>query len=271
MHSPLPPTHSARPAPLPLDPALSDRYPAYLIGHGQHGEDDLLGKIFSDERPGVCVEVGAFDGVVGSATYAFELRGWETILVEPQPELTAAITRSRRGRLFPVAAGDHNGECWITAHPADPAQTGVTTRPPENQDSRDAGCAAVPLRTLDSILTECRVERVDFATIDVEGYELDVLKGWDLTRWQPRIIILEDNSRGLDTTIPRYLAARGYVCFAHTGVNDWYAHTSDRALATFSACARQRLRKVLMPVLMKAARLLPGRVKLLLRRAATFF
>ncbi len=259
-----------QPAPLPLDPALAGRYPTNLIGHGQHGEDYRLEEIFAQVSQGVCIEVGAFDGVVGSATYAFELLGWTTILVEPQPDLAAAIARSRRGRLFAVAAGDHPGEVWIAPHPTDPAQTGVSARPPETDGGEDAAPVAVPMRTLDSILAECGVDRVDFATIDVEGFELAVLKGWDLDRWRPRVVILEDNTRGLDTTIPHYLRERGYVCFAHTGVNDWYAHSSDRALATTVACLRQRLRKALHPLLFKSARLLlPGGIKILIRRVAS--
>lgn len=246
------------------------RYPADLIGHGQHGEDYKLGEIFAHVPHGVCIEVGAFDGVVGSATYAFELRGWQTILVEPQPDLAIAIARSRRGRLFAVAAGDHQGEVWIAPHPTDPAQTGVSILPPKTCGEDGAAPVAVPMRTLDSILAECGVTQVDFATIDVEGAELSVLRGWDLGRWKPRVVILEDNTRGFDKTLPRYLKERNYVCFAHTGVNDWYAHESDRTLATFSACLRQRVRMFLHPLLIKTGRYLPGGIKSLIRRVATF-
>ena len=38
--------------------------------------------------------------------------------------------------------------------------------------------------------------KIDFLTIDVEGYEMSVLKGFDIKKYQPDIIVLEfiDNS-----------------------------------------------------------------------------
>jgi len=32
--------------------------------------------------------------------------------------------------------------------------------------------------------------RVDFVSIDVEGTELDVLRGFNLARWQPELILM---------------------------------------------------------------------------------
>lgn len=210
--------------------------PSALDGHGQFGEDTQLLAIFGAQPTGACLEVGAFDGITGSATYAFEIRGWQTILIEPQPPLAAKIALSRRGRLFAVAAGDHNGYAWLDPH-EDPAQT--KAQPVDESKDDLAGRQRIPLRTIDSILEESGVATVDFATIDVEGSELTVLRGWSLEQWKPRVLIIEDGSRGVDRTVPDYLAARGYRSFMRTGVNDWYAQVGD-ALLTLHACARQR-------------------------------
>ena len=52
----------------------------------------------------------------------------------------------------------------------------------------------VPIRTLDSILDEANAPaRLDFLSIDVEGHEIDVLRGFDFARWNPRLILLEDH------------------------------------------------------------------------------
>ncbi|HZK81957.1 MAG TPA: hypothetical protein VFC46_12840, partial [Humisphaera sp.] len=76
--------------------------------YSQFSEDTLLGKLFP-AAAGCCLEVGAFDGVVGSTSLAFEERGWRTILVEPLPELAALARARRRGPVFAVAAGPRNG------------------------------------------------------------------------------------------------------------------------------------------------------------------
>ena len=46
--------------------------------------------------------------------------------------------------------------------------------------------------TLDEILAGAR-EPMDFVSIDVEGSELDVLGGFDLERFAPQVLIIEDN------------------------------------------------------------------------------
>ncbi|MCW3018515.1 MAG: Methyltransferase FkbM, partial [Solirubrobacterales bacterium] len=55
--------------------------------HAQFGEDRILAEIFGARADGCCVEVGANDGRTGSASYLFEKRGWQCLLVEPIPAL----------------------------------------------------------------------------------------------------------------------------------------------------------------------------------------
>jgi FkbM family methyltransferase len=237
--------------------------------HAQFGEDLRLLRIFGAQSHGVCVEVGAYDGLTGSATWAFEQRHWRTILIEPIPELSEQIRRNRTGTLFPAAAGPENGTITIRRAHGDPAISAVNPgRWQKNlyelrQESWDE--LVVPQFTLNHMLAETGIEKLDFITIDVEGYELAVLQGFDLDRWKPRVLIVEDNSRGMDRSVSAHLARANYVCFAHTGVNDWYAHRTDDALASTGACLRQSLRKGLCPFLLIAKRIMPGIVKSVLR------
>ena len=84
--------------------------------------------------------------------------------------------------------------------------------------------------TLDSLLSEAGFPEIQFVTIDVEGHELEVLEGFTLETYRPRIVIIEDNSINGDPGVARYMAERGYVHFRRTGVNEWYAHKSDSEL-----------------------------------------
>ena len=48
--------------------------------------------------------------------------------------------------------------------------------------------------TLDEILSEHRTpEGLDYLSIDVEGHELEVLGGFDVQRWKPKVITIEYN------------------------------------------------------------------------------
>ena len=237
--------------------------------YSQFSEDRQLAEIFG-AATGCCLEVGAFDGVTGSTTLAFEQRGWQAILVEPLPEMAALARSRRRGPVFAVAAGPHDGYVVIRRSREDIALSGVAGigTQEELQRLRRITFEAIEVRqlTLDQILSESRVARLDFATIDVEGFESSVLMGFDLERWRPRVVILEDNSRGLDPTVPTLMARRGYRRFRTTGVNDWYARRGDRPLVSRRALARDAIRIFLRRCRPLPKRILPSPIKRLLRR-----
>ena len=59
-----------------------------------------------------------------------------------------------------------------------------------------------------------------------------MLRGLDLNRWNPRVLVVEDNTRGRDRRVRRYLRVNGYRCFLYDGLNDWYAREGDAELVS---------------------------------------
>jgi FkbM family methyltransferase len=205
---------------------------AAFNAYAQYGEDRTLFRIFGAGHCGTCVEVGAHDGRMGSNTLAFEQLGWETVLVEPIPSLAARIRLERpRAKLFECAVGPEHGEVVLTVPEGAETLASVSSNPSQVQrashSSGQLDRIVVAQRTLDSVLEEAGLGTIDFVTIDVEGYELPVLEGFDLSRWKPRIVILEDNSSGTSLDVPLYMEAQGYVRFHSSGCNDWYCRPDD--------------------------------------------
>ncbi|MBI4245098.1 MAG: FkbM family methyltransferase, partial [Planctomycetes bacterium] len=62
--------------------------------------------------------------------------------------------------------------------------------------------------------------KIDFLSIDVEGTELDVLRGLNLGKYRPRLILLEDRLVYLNKH--RWLKSKGYKLVKRTGFNNWY-------------------------------------------------
>ena len=79
--------------------------------------------------------------------------------------------------------------------------------------------------------------------------EVAVLKGFDLAAWQPRVVILEDNSLRLRNPQPKngaeaYMKEHGYRPFRITGVNVWYARRCERRFFMGAAIARVHARRL---------------------------
>lgn len=213
---------------------MSKHDPAFFA---QYGEDIILSKIFSATKCGLAVEVGAFDGRAGSNSAYFDDIGWQCVLVEPNPALARRIRELRpNARLYQCAAGAHEGG-EATLHIPQGAETLASISEESTQISRMLQSASafttvtVTETTLDHILSDAGAKQVDFITIDVEGHELEVLRGFSLGRWKPRVVIIEDNSSGTNDEVLNYMKLRGYIRVRNTGCNDWYCSEGDTALA----------------------------------------
>ena len=90
----------------------------------------------------------------------------------------------RFGGLMTVVVGGREGDDeWVAAAHA----VGQEEPPHEFR---------APARTLSSILDEVHAPEVDLLSLDVEGYEAQVLAGLDLERHAPRFVLVEMRDLG---------------------------------------------------------------------------
>jgi FkbM family methyltransferase len=180
----------------------------------------LVRDFFGHKTDGFFVEVGANDPKKDSQSWHLEEAGWTGILVEPLPDLAAELRRARKAQVFEVACSspDRSGEV-MRLHVAGPfssfdphlAVTGM----------RADKVIDVTVRTLDDVLAEGGVTKpIDLMSVDVEGHEIDVLRGFSFDRWRPRLILLEDHVSSLDKH--RFMTNAGYALMRRTGLNGWY-------------------------------------------------
>ena len=64
------------------------------------------------------------------------------------------------------------------------------------------------------------IKDITFVTIDTEGTELDVLKGFNLNKWKPKLIMIENNFN--DNFCEDYLSFFGYKKVYRNEVNDFF-------------------------------------------------
>ncbi len=185
----------------------------------QGHEARLIGEFFGAAK-GFFVEVGANDPYARSQTWHLEQSGWTGVLVEPQPDLADKLRAMRTAMVFAVACSSpEEAGRTLPLHVAGPLSA-------LNRDRMAPGATPervidVPIRTLDGILEEAKAPAgFDFLSIDVEGHEIEVLRGFDIGRWRPRLILIEDHVG--DLAKHRFLKSAGYRLVRRYENNGWY-------------------------------------------------
>jgi len=189
----------------------------------QEVEEALKVDFFGARHDGYFVEVGANEPQRASQTWGFEQLGWRGILVEPQPDLAERLRRERNAQVVAAACSrPENDGRRMTLQLAGPHSSMTEVVPGATKFGR----IQVPVRTLDAILQQASAPApIDFVSIDVEGHEFDVLQGFDLARWRPRLILIEDHLAKL--AAHRHLIRGGYRLIRRTGFNSWYVPEAE--------------------------------------------
>ena len=177
----------------------------------------FLREQFADRAvPGRFLEAGANDGLRQSNTaYLERYCGWTGILVEPLPHRYVECVRNR-----PRAQVEH---CALVAEDFEAEFVelqfnDLMTRIGEDDidgaqglsGSSTALCGArflSPARTLHDVLQRCGDPEIDLFSLDVEGYEMEVLRGARLDRRRIRSMLVEC---GRLDELTEYLAPFGY-------------------------------------------------------------
>lgn len=195
--------------------------------YAQEGEDLILKRIFGEERAvGFFVDVGAHHPKRFSNTYIFYKAGWRGINIEPNPVAQSAFALARpRDITLQVGISDHPGSLTYFEFD-DPA---LNTFDESLMKWRLANTtyavlqkSSVRVERLDVVLSRVIPlgQQIDFFSIDVEGFDLAVLKSNDWERFRPACVVIE----ALDATIEGalrgeaslFLQSQGYELFAKT-------------------------------------------------------
>jgi len=158
---------------------------------------------------GFYIECGANDGVCQSNTYILEKQyGWKGILVEPSKNKFLSCVENRSNSNIFVNCALVSTEYKGTTVKGD--FDGNLMSSVGGKRRGNVTLIEVPARTLTSILKENKVENVNFFSLDVEGYEYEVLQGLDLDTYKPDYVLIETYIADLGKII-EHMRSFGYI------------------------------------------------------------
>ena len=185
--------------------------------YSQHGEDALLDLIFGGQKNGFFVEVGCIDGRRFSNTLTFEERGWHGLCVEAHAGYIEMLEKNRPNSIVcHCAAGETDGDAIFYANAR--GSLSSLDKTTEERWKRDyseyfSGFEEQSVKKvrLSTLLDENHIEEIDILSLDIEGYEVEAMKGMDLNRHRPRVMVIESDSDEQERLLDQTILPHGYA------------------------------------------------------------
>lgn len=196
------------------------------ISFSQEGEDQILSQLFYGIKDGYYVDIGAHHPIKYSNTYKFYLNGWRGINIDAMPDSMLEFNKTRPNDVnleFGVSVKTEPIEYHIFD------RLGVNTFSKEFVDEMQEKGAKldkiiqIKTKTLESILDEYLPinKHINFFTVDVENFELEVLKSNNWNKFRPQIIVVESLQMKNKKKLEQYLNTIEYKHIGQT-VNNLY-------------------------------------------------
>jgi FkbM family methyltransferase len=216
------------------------------VSYAQRFEDLYLMRCFGDRTDGFYIDIGSGHPVYDNMSFAFYLRGWHGVTVEPNPWLSRLTRAVRtRDRHIEALVGAATGEA--TFHLVNEFH-GLSTmiashaRAAQTQFGKTSDAITVPVITLKELCDQQHAPRsFEFLKVDVEGAEPDVLLNGDWQRNRPKVVVVE--ALAPYTLAPAweawepFMASHGYRYVLFDSLNRYYLADEAAELASCFASA----------------------------------
>jgi FkbM family methyltransferase len=204
--------------------------------YGQMHEDAVLYNMFFKHHfNGIYLEMGALDGQTYSNTLFFQQTlNWSGVLIEPGPKFSELVVNRGGARnnnvLHNLAVCDTPGEMTFRFVKGVEAEGGIQA--PERTWNKEVEEVPVKCDRLGQILRASGVKWIDLFSLDVEGFELQVLESmdWDIPF---NVLIMEQNK--CSRQVEKLLLSKGYEYVREQRGNAIWARTTFDPSTTLAA------------------------------------
>jgi len=196
--------------------------------YSQFNQDAFVYENYFKERTdGIFVDVGAYDGVIGSNSLFFEKLGWQGVCIEPNPEMFKKLQELRKCRCVPYAISDKNeiakffqikegGPATLSGLVDEYSQQAIARINKEvNQEDQGFDYIDVECKTFESIVEH---KHIDYLSLDTEGNELKILQSIDYSKYFIDVITVENND--YDYKFIDLLTQKGYQFVTRLGCDE---------------------------------------------------
>ena len=152
---------------------------------------DLIAlELFKHKKKGLYIDVGCNHPFNGNNTYKLYQKGWEGINIDLDFSSIDSFNFHRpKDHNVQIGVSDKNGTQKMYYHHE---RSAINTLE-ETRGHRAKEVKEIEISKLDNIIENSKYhnKEIDFISIDVEGYELNVLKGFNFKKYKPKALTIE--------------------------------------------------------------------------------
>ena len=160
------------------------------LAYSHWGVDLIITKLLNSKNKGIYIDVGCHHPFLNNHSYLLYKSGWEGINIDIDYNSIDMFNFFRKKDVnIQTAVTDHKGEVDLFFY---------HNRAAKNTISKEFGSDAKEKKkinsdTLNNIIENSKFKnsKIDFVSIDVEGNEMNVLNGFNLKKYKPKLILLE--------------------------------------------------------------------------------
>ena len=207
------------------------------MSYSLHNLDTLMLE-YINYTDGFFVEAGANDGLSQSNTALYEFDyGWNGLLVEPNFKKYLDCKKIRKNSIvenYALVSSNYTHKIIKGDFDNQDCENSLMSMVIDDGDYQDDNLLyyrnekvknnkiiEVPVITIDELLTVHKISKIDFFSLDVEGYEISVLNGMDFSNIRPKYFLIETaNKENYQKTVRNYMKDKDYCFITRLSGND---------------------------------------------------
>lgn len=205
--------------------------------YSQLNQDRIVCEFYNYKRGGYFIDIGANDGITLSNTYLLEQQyGWTGVCVEPMPAVYDKLIQVRTAICDNHALFNKSGESveFLVSSIMGGMLSGISEYISDNYlynaiRHSESHPINVQTLTLTDLLDKYNAPTfIEYASIDTEGTEIEILRGFNFDKYTIGYISIEHNYiNSTREKIHDILISNGYLYKSDNSWDDDYIHKSQ--------------------------------------------
>lgn len=189
--------------------------------YADNGEDIIIQGLFNHKKNGFYIDVGCYHPVRASLTHLLYKKGWKGVNIDISEDTINLFKMARpNDKNINIGIADKVGEDFYY-------QSSHINQANSFKYYDNIKKVKIQITTLDNIIKNLGIKKIDFLNIDVEYTDFKVLQGLNLNSVRPTLIAIEDNDAFdiadlINSDIYKYLINKEYFLYSKLNCTNLY-------------------------------------------------